>query len=122
MNEGNKWTWEALYNNENRLAEYYAKYVKNDTNPDILRVMKQALREFLLQQSSDWQFLIYTQSAKDYAEQRFSYHHSDFNKLLDVADKINETNELDAETLHYLEATEKRNSPFEELKLEWWNH
>ena len=122
INEGNKWTWEALYNNENRLNAYYQKYVNNDIKPEIERVLLQALREFLLQQSSDWQFLIYTESAKDYAEQRFSYHHSDFNKLLDFADKINEQGKLDVEELHYLEACEKRNSAFNELKLEWWNH
>jgi 1,4-alpha-glucan branching enzyme len=122
INEDNKWTWEALYNNENRLKVYYEKYVHKNMDATIERIMLQALREFLLLQSSDWQFLIYTQSAKDYAEQRFSFHHSDFNKLLDIADKVYETNRLDDDDLHYLEATEQRNPPFQELKLDWWNH
>ena len=122
MNEDNKWTWEAMYNNENRLKEYYDKYVNQNMNPLIERVMLQALREFLLLQSSDWQFLIYTESAKDYAEQRFSFHHSDFNRLLDIVDNINESNKLNDDNLQYLEATEKRNSVFPELKLEWWSY
>ncbi len=122
INEENKWTWEALYNDENRLKLYYDKYVRQNMNPIIERIILQALREFLLLQSSDWQFLIYTKSAKDYAEQRFSFHHSDFNKLLDFVDKVNETKQLDENNLHYLEATERRNSPFQELQLNWWNH
>jgi len=122
MNDENKWTWEAIYNNENRLGEYYSKYVNDNINPEVRRILLQALRELLLQQASDWQFLIHTQSAKDYAEQRFSYHHSDFNRLLDLCDRYSESGELNENDLHFLESTEKRNSIFKELKLEWWNH
>lgn len=122
VNEGNKWTWEALYNNENRLREYYEKYYSQTMNPEIKRVLLQALRELLLQQASDWQFLIYTKSAQDYAEQRFSYHHSDFNKLLDLCDKIADEGKLDSESVQFLEETERRNDVFPELQLEWWYH
>jgi 1,4-alpha-glucan branching enzyme len=85
-------------------------------------MMTQALRELTLLESSDWQFLIFTESAKDYAEQRFSYHHSDFNKLLDLCDKMNETKNLSANEQQYFESTKQRNCPFQELKLDWWKH
>jgi 1,4-alpha-glucan branching enzyme len=74
----------------------------------------------MLLQASDWQFLITTQSARDYAEQRFSYHHSDFNKLCDIAEKFIVTGLINHQDFLFLEDTEKRNSPFPELKLEWW--
>ena len=122
MNEGNKWTWEALYNNENRLKLYYDKYDSEKIDPKIVRILKQAVRELMLLQASDWQFLIFTESAKDYAEQRFYYHNSDFNKLLDLTDKVNEMGHLDDKDMNYLTSTEKRNSIFPELQLEWWNH
>jgi 1,4-alpha-glucan branching enzyme len=121
INEGNKWTWEIIYNNENRLREYYFKYSGEQRTSEIERIMKQALREMMLLQASDWQFLIYTESAKDYSEQRFSFHNSDFNKLLDLADKSS-TIALDKGDINYLESTEKRNSIFEELQLDWWEH
>ena len=78
------------------------------------------MREMMLLQSSDWQFLITTQSARDYSEQRFSYHHSDFNMLCDMAEKYSEIQSLTFLDNLYLQETEKRNSPFQELNLEWW--
>ena len=82
------------------------------------RILLQALRELLLLQSSDWQFLIYTNSAKDYAEQRFSYHHTDFNRLCDLFEKYRTQTELEKLDENYLQTTEQRNSPFQELQLE----
>ncbi len=121
MNEDNKWTWEVIYNNENRFKEYHQKYA-GSSEPLIIDMMTQALRELALLESSDWQFLIFTESAKDYAEQRFSYHHSDFNKLLDMCDKMNETRNLSINDIHFFESTKLRNCPFQELNLDWWKH
>ncbi len=118
--EDNKWTWEAIYNNENRLRESYGRHVNNNMKPLVRRILTQALKEMLLLHASDWQFLIYTQSAKDYAEQRFSYHNNDFNRLCDMADKAADTGSLDDREQTLLEACEKRNSVFSELQLEWW--
>lgn len=120
-NAENKWTWVALYNDENRLKDIYERIDVQNIKFELKRVLLQALREFLLEQASDWQFLIYTKSAKDYAEQRLSFHHSDFNKLCDMAYKIIENIEMTEADVNYLEETEKRNSPFSELKLEWWS-
>ncbi|MFN3270370.1 MAG: 1,4-alpha-glucan branching protein domain-containing protein, partial [Candidatus Kapaibacteriota bacterium] len=115
------WTWEAIYNDEKRFNELI-EIVKNRRNNElIVRIMTQALRELLLVQSSDWQFLIYTKSAKDYAEQRFFFHHSDFNRLLDLVEKLLQSNNLTKEDLSFLQECEKRNSLFPELQLDWWD-
>ncbi|MBI5325565.1 MAG: DUF1957 domain-containing protein [Ignavibacteriae bacterium] len=119
-NDENKWTWEAEYNDELRLHELMKKIPIENLNENQTRIYKQALKELLLLQSSDWQFLIHTKSARDYAEQRFSYHHSDFNRLCELIEKSNDNN-LTREDLNYLEITENRNSVFPELKLEWWD-
>lgn len=119
-NKDTNWTWVQLYDNENRLRAIYKKYPLNTLNADETRVLKQALRELLLLQSSDWQFLIYTFSARDYAEQRFSFHHSDFNTVLNKFEKLKETGSLSAQDWKYIEETEKRNCPFQELDLSWW--
>lgn len=119
-NPENIWTWEFIYNDENRLIMFFDKFPLDKLNRVALRIMKQAYRELLLEQSSDWQFLIHTQSAKDYAEMRLSNHHSDFNGLVSLAEKIQQGGELSVEDGKYLTETENRDSLFEELDLHWW--
>jgi 1,4-alpha-glucan branching enzyme len=43
--------------------------------------MQQLCRELLLLESSDWQFLITTGAARDYAEIRFLTHNDQFNEI-----------------------------------------
>ncbi len=120
INEDNKWTWEAIYNDENRLKKILSENPINEQSPEFKRIMNQALREMMLEQSSDWQFLIYTYSAKDYAEHRFSYHHSDFNRLCDMAEKNKATGSINKEDELYLSECEVRNPVFQEINSEWW--
>ncbi len=115
------WTWEAIYNDEKRFGDFISNLSQRLDNKELNRVLKQALRELLLLQSSDWQFLIYTRSAKDYAEQRFFFHHTDFNRLMDFADKIVTNHILSAEEISFLEECERRNSLFPELEIDWWS-
>lgn len=119
-NPNNTWTWELIYNDELRLNNIFEKYPIVKMNQVQHRIALQALRELMLMQSSDWQFLIYTKSAQDYAEQRFTYHHSDFLRLCELIEKYKDINNILPEDLKYIEETEKRNAIFPELKLEWW--
>jgi len=121
-NDGNVWTWQAIYDDELRLNNLIEKYPINQLNENQRRLLTQALRELMLLQSSDWQFLIYTQSAKDYAENRFVFHHSDCNRLCDLFEKMTNDGHLTEDEWNYVSQTEKRNCPFPELKLEWWSH
>ncbi|MGH9506539.1 MAG: DUF1957 domain-containing protein, partial [Terriglobales bacterium] len=52
------------------------------------RFLKQLCREMLLLESSDWQFLITTQHARDYAEKRFAEHEQDFALLAGACAKL----------------------------------
>jgi 1,4-alpha-glucan branching enzyme len=51
-------------------------------SPAARPVLAQAARELLLAQSSDWQFIISTGAAADYAEKRFREHCDDAEKLI----------------------------------------
>ncbi|MGZ8398223.1 MAG: 1,4-alpha-glucan branching protein domain-containing protein [Gemmatimonadales bacterium] len=51
-------------------------------SPAARPVLAQAAREMLLAQSSDWQFIISTGAAADYAEKRFNEHCHDAEKLI----------------------------------------
>jgi 1,4-alpha-glucan branching enzyme len=120
-----------IYNDEKRFGELLTQfpYLTGNSNEDInpneeskilKRIILQALRELMLTQSSDWQFLIYTNASKDYAEQRFFFHHSDFNRLCDLALKFAAEHNLTNDEWLYITEIEERDNIFPELKLENW--
>lgn len=120
INEENKWTWKDIYDSELKLNNIFQKIDISKIDELMKRLLLQALRELMLLQSSDWQFLIHTKSAKDYAEQRFFFHYSDFNQLCDFIEKLFANEKLSDNEIHFLEQVEIRDSIFPELKLEWW--
>ena len=79
LNAGTQWTWDRLWPLEERfwaaapfaLATRWAR-----------PVLAAAARQLLLAQSSDWQFIISTGAASDYAEQRLGGHCDDADALL----------------------------------------
>ena len=79
LGESTAWTWERLWPLEQAFW---------DAAPDALAtpaarlVLEQAARELLLAQSSDWQFIISTGAAADYAERRFREHCADAESLV----------------------------------------
>ena len=52
---------------------------RNPTSPTVERALRQAARELLLAQSSDWAFLIKNKSAPEYATERTKDHLRRFN-------------------------------------------
>jgi 1,4-alpha-glucan branching enzyme len=72
----------------------------------------------MLLESSDWQFLITTEHARDYAEKRFHTHLEQFQALLDVWRRYESTGELPPESLHRLEEIEQRDSVFPNITPE----
>lgn len=75
-----RWTWEFLYPAEVAVREA-ASSQHWKGNPQGERILKQMCRELLLLESSDWQFLITTEAARDYAEDRFHEHLASFQAI-----------------------------------------
>lgn len=71
MNAETEWTWERLWPLEERFWNAAPGAVHR---PELFAVLEQAARELLLAQSSDWQFIISTGAAGDYATKRFVEH------------------------------------------------
>jgi 1,4-alpha-glucan branching enzyme len=63
------------------------------------RALRQAARELLLLESSDWPFLVTTGQAKDYATDRFNEHHDRFQELASMI----ESEKLDEKRIAALE-------------------
>ena len=67
------------------------------------RIMRQLARELLLMQGSDWPFLLYTEQARDYANQRFHHHHQRFQKLAWAAKDLDDLGRIAARELENIE-------------------
>jgi 1,4-alpha-glucan branching enzyme len=73
------WTWERLWPLEQSFWDVAPTAL---ASPAARPVLAQAARELLLAQSSDWQFIISTGAASDYAEKRFQEHCDQTEKLI----------------------------------------
>jgi 1,4-alpha-glucan branching enzyme len=73
------WTWELLWPLE---TAFWRLAPAALDDPATHTVLEQAARELLLAQSSDWQFIISTGAAADYAEKRFLEHCRGLEELL----------------------------------------
>ena len=79
LNEANDWIYRHLHHAEERFAALAAKHAQAD---DLLReALNQAARDLLLAQSSDWAFIMNSQTAVPYAQRRTREHLSRFNGL-----------------------------------------
>ena len=84
FNDETAWTWPVLWRAEHRFGELVASRDRNDRMQE--RALKQAARSLLLLQASDWQFLITTGSAADYATDRIRGHEQDFHDIADFVE------------------------------------
>lgn len=118
LNERTRWTWERIYAAE---AEWEDLLPSAQGADELLtRVLRQAARELLLLEASDWQFLISTWSAQDYACARFARHFEDFVRLARLARQYAQTKVLPPGEWNFLEECEDRDRPFPDLSLDWW--
>ena len=82
-------------------------------------MLAQATRELLLLESSDWQFLITTQAARDYAERRVAEHYAEFKRLSEMARSLEDGSALSAEAAEMLSRLERQDFVFPPLDPAW---
>ena len=80
LDESNAWIYPALHAATRRMTEI-ARRQRDPVAPPAERALRQAARELLLAQSSDWAFLIKNKSAPEYATERTKDHLRRFNRL-----------------------------------------
>jgi len=76
--------------------------------------------ELLLAEASDWQFLISTFSARDYAEIRFQDHIDRFNRLAAISDSLHKGGKMTADDKEFLKDCQEKDAPFADLDLSFW--
>ena len=75
----NDWIYRHLHQGEKRMAQLTTRFPQPTGLNE--RALKQAVRELLLAQSSDWPFIMKTGTFPDYARKRVKQHLANFNLL-----------------------------------------
>jgi 1,4-alpha-glucan branching enzyme len=115
LNGSNDWIYRHLHQAGERMVELANQAQSGRFGSDGLcwRALRQAGREFLLAQSSDWAFIMKTGTMVPYAVKRTEEHIANFTRLYD--DLLNGT--LDE---HWLSGVEEKNNIFPEIDpLSW---
>lgn len=117
LNRDTEWTWDRVYSAE---REWVDQLQQGDGgNAELGRVLAQASRELLLLQASDWQFLITTGAARDYAERRVAEHYAEFKRLSEMAHSLRGGQPLTIEAADTLRRLEREDFVFPDLALSW---
>ncbi|HWB32588.1 MAG TPA: 1,4-alpha-glucan branching protein domain-containing protein [Acidobacteriaceae bacterium] len=119
MNPETSWTYTHLYAAEDFLREVCTakKWCGSGLGT---KIVQQMCRELLLLESSDWQFLITTGAARDYAELRFLTHNDQFLELQLMWQAFERDGELNEHMTHRLSELEERDSIFADLDPGLW--
>lgn len=119
LNEWTQWTWKHIYAAEDQMTELADKYQdsRDDTLEKILNIMA---RQLLLLESSDWQFLISTWSARDYAEDRITVHDERIKNLRRILDTYLADGSLSDGAREYLDRIQKDDDIFPTLDFRCW--
>ena len=119
INKENTWTWKNIYEIEDMVEELVTKY-HNHSKQDVVRMLKQLCRENMLLQASDWQFLISTWSARDYAEQRLDVHYNNAKRLGSMIQRHINNEEIQEGEWEFLSTVEVADSLFQEIDITAW--
>lgn len=98
VNEQTAWMWVELERMERRFDD-----LRRATSSDLLRqrALRQAARELLLAQASDWPFLMTTGQAADYAVERFRSHALRFQRACELARRAATDDEVELRSLEH---------------------
>lgn len=117
LNRDTEWTWDRVYSAEKEWVEHLRQ--GDGGNAELKRLLNQVSRELLLLQSSDWQFLITTGAARDYAERRVAEHYAEFKRLSEMASTLRGGEPLSIEAITTLRRLEREDFVFPDLDTSW---
>jgi len=114
LNETNEWIYPHLQIAQERMTALAKKYAKRKTTTEIQkRALKQAGRELLLAQASDWPFILRAGTSPEYARRRVKDHLLRFIALHEqlTLTKVDE---------RWLAEIESRDNLFPDLNWHYW--
>lgn len=122
LNRENEWTWKHVYESEASMCKLARFWHENPDERDneLEEMLKHLARELMLMSASDWQFLISTWAARDYAELRLSEHYADFKRLASMIEKKINGQPIEGGEWQFFEDCKKRDKLFEEIEIDWF--
>ncbi len=111
INETNSWIVPEISKAGAVFVEVNSKNINNDLS---LRILRQAARELLLSESSDWSFILRAGTTTELAKERIERHLTRFWKL------INNIRDIEPIDLKYLESIEEEDKIFPNIDLKNW--
>ena len=118
LNPDTQWTWKLLYSAEKEMVELVRDVPEG--NDVAARIADQMGRELLLMEASDWQFLISTWTARDYAEARISLHYENFKRLSQILRKVISGQKVLPEEEEFVRECEQHDGVFPKLTYKLW--
>jgi 1,4-alpha-glucan branching enzyme len=111
LNEKNQWIYPHLEIAQERMIELARRFLQPNALQE--RALKQAARELLLAQSSDWPFILRTGTSPDYARNRVTNHLVHFTALYEQlnSDTVDEPS---------LSALENSDNIFPDIDFRYW--
>jgi 1,4-alpha-glucan branching enzyme len=103
VNPKTEWMWRPLHEAAARLTQVVRDGESAHRSHLDERVLRQATRELMLAQSSDWPFIITNGTTEEYARRRFNDHVNRFHYLLDSLQR-HEINLRNLEALETMDA------------------
>lgn len=119
MNPETSWTYTHIYPAELFTREVASGHLWRDSELGG-RIVRQLCRELLLLESSDWQFLITTGAARDYAEARFVTHNDQFNEVKSFWEAFESSGQLSSDQEERLAEIERRDNVFSDIDPGLW--
>jgi 1,4-alpha-glucan branching enzyme len=119
MNPETSWTYTHIYPAELYTRDVCTSGKWRETELGT-RIVKQLCRELLLLESSDWQFLITTGAARDYAELRFLTHNDQFLEMKGIWQSYESAGSLNEHQRARVDAIELRDGIFAEIDPSFW--
>jgi len=114
LNPQVEWTWKKIHPAEEEVWALVERARRSASAP-AQRAATAALRQLLLLCASDWQFLITTESAAEYAALRVNEHAAHARRFAALGRKALAGKEMEAEEWEFLEQVEERDNPFPDL-------
>ena len=119
LNAETSWTYTHIYPAELYVREVCTTGLWHETSLGT-QIMQQLCRELLLLESSDWQFLITTGAARDYAELRFLTHNEQFLEVKGIWQAFESSGFLNEHQESRLAAINTRDGIFPDIDPSLW--
>jgi 1,4-alpha-glucan branching enzyme len=118
LNPETQWMWERIYAAEREMA---ALARAHGDDPAAARPLRQAARELLLLESSDWPFVTSTGGAPDYAAARVRSHAVNFEEIAKLVRAVAAGEAVGDSPWKTLAEVEARDNPFPDIDPAWWS-